>query len=157
MKRPRVVAIVVVVVVVVGRVGIVLRQLPSVGNDNGIRPRAILKLIHPLEENPPGTPGDPLLLLLCPVSLAELLDLVAALDGGLRGFESPAAQEYEVGYLFPVPSLQLAALQGIPFLLVGVDQVVGLHLRPGARRFSVDYHMWGDDSPASSIVLLASS
>lgn len=67
------------------------------------------------------------------ITLAELLDLVAALEGSLGGelvVVVAAASGDSDGDFLPLRGLKLAAPQGIPLLLIGLDQVHRLLVRP---------------------------
>lgn len=92
--------------------------------DHGHGPRrdgkgAMLQPVHEIEKLP-GSAGVGSLLL-SPVPLAELLDLVAALDGGLGGVVVAAAGGDSDGDLLPLGGLERAPLEGVPSLLVGLD------------------------------------
>lgn len=69
-------------------------------------------------------------------ALAELLHLVAALDGGFSGvmgeFVAAAGSDGE-GNLVPLIGFELAAFEGVPFLLVSLDEVDGFQVSPGDR------------------------
>lgn len=92
--------------------------------DHGHGPRrdgkgAMLQPVHEIEKLPGGTGVRPLLL--SPVSLAELLDLVAALDGSLGGVVVAAAGGDSDRDFLPLAGLKRAPLEGVPSLLVGLD------------------------------------
>lgn len=63
-------------------------------------------------------------------SLAELLELVAALDGGFGGFVVAAAGGDGDGDFFPLVGLELTALEEVPFFLVGLDEIDCLWVGP---------------------------
>lgn len=66
------------------------------------------------------------------ISLPELLHLVAALDGGLRG-AGGASRSDIVGYLLPVVGAEVAAPEGIPLVSVSIDEGDGLVRGPAGR------------------------
>lgn len=67
------------------------------------------------------------------VSLTELLELVAALGGGPGRVIVAAASSDGDGDLLPLAELERSALEGVPFLLVGSDEVGGLLCGPRYR------------------------
>lgn len=68
-------------------------------------------------------------------TLAELLHLVATLGGCFRWIEVAVAATGgdSDGDFLPLAGLQLASFERVPFLLVGVDEVDGLLVRPWNR------------------------
>lgn len=92
------------------------------------RQGAAFEAIHELEELPGVGVGFKAL---GPVALAELLDLVAALSGGLGELVEAAASGDGYGDLLPLAGLELAAIEGVPLLLVGLDEIDGLLGGPG--------------------------
>lgn len=88
----------------------------------------MLQLVHEVEKLPGGAGIGSLLL--GPVALSELLDLVAALDGGLVGVVVAAAGGDGDGDLLPLGGPERAPLEGVPTLLVGLDQVDCFLVRP---------------------------
>ncbi|KAG5537586.1 hypothetical protein RHGRI_024889 [Rhododendron griersonianum] len=77
---------------------------------------AVLQLVHEIEKLPGGARVGPVLL--DPVPLAELLDLVAALDGGLGRVVVAAVGGNGDDDLLPLVGLERALLEGVPFLLL---------------------------------------
>lgn len=69
--------------------------------------------------------------LLGAVAFAELFDLVAALRGGFGGGGEAAAGGDLGGDFLPLGSFELATVEGVPFVLVGGDEVEGLLVGPG--------------------------
>lgn len=69
------------------------------------------------------------------VALAEFLDLVAALEGGLGrvGEVVAASRGDNDGDLFPLAGAERAAFEGVPFLLVRADEVHRLLVGPRDR------------------------
>ncbi|KAG9451469.1 hypothetical protein H6P81_011434 [Aristolochia fimbriata] len=104
--------------------------LVLVGDGGGpIGARPLLHEVDAVEIRPRGGGGSALLLR--PVTLPELLDLVAALRGGLaRGGEAAPSGD-GAGDLLPLVGPELAAVEGVPLVAVGVDEVDGLDVRPG--------------------------
>lgn len=84
--------------------------------------------VHEIEVLPTGTGVGPVLV--GPVPLAEFLDLVAALDGGLGGVVVAAACGDGHGDLLPLAGLERAPLVCVPFFLVGFDEVDRFLVRP---------------------------
>lgn len=73
-------------------------------------------------------------LLLGAVTLAELLDLVAALEGGFgRGDGEATGAGYGIGDLLPVGSSEIAAVEGVPFGTVRIDEGYGFLVGPARR------------------------
>lgn len=66
------------------------------------------------------------------VPLAELLHLVAALDGGFGRGDGASGPDV-VGDLLPVVGSEISTAEGIPLVSVGVDESDGL-VRGPARR-----------------------
>lgn len=68
-------------------------------------------------------------------TLAELLHLVAALNGRFRGIEvavAAAGGDSDSDFL-PLAGLQLTSFESVPFLLVSLDKIDGLLVRPWNR------------------------
>lgn len=95
----------------------------------GDRQGPAFQTIHELEELP-GVVGVGLKPL-GPISLPELLDLVAALSGGLGKLVEAAACGDGNSHLLPLAGLELAAIEGVPLLLVRLDEIDGLLRGPG--------------------------
>ena len=109
--------VVAVVVVVIGRAG-------------GNRERATVERVHEREVRPRGVAA---LLRFGAVALAELLDFVAALKGGLGGgfgVVVTATGGDSDGDFFPIGSFELAAFERVPFFLVSLDQMDGFFVSP---------------------------
>ncbi|KAF7148431.1 hypothetical protein RHSIM_Rhsim03G0103800 [Rhododendron simsii] len=77
---------------------------------------AVLQLVHEIEKLPGGARVGPVLL--DPVLLAELLDLVVALDGGLGRVVVAAVSGNSDNDLLPLVGLERALLEGVPSLLL---------------------------------------
>lgn len=69
-------------------------------------------------------------MLLGAVALAELLHLVAALEGGLGESVAAAAVGDDYGDLFPLGGAEWAPLEGVPLFLVCPDEVHRLLVGP---------------------------
>lgn len=108
----------VVAVVVIGRAG-------------GNRERAAVERVHEREVRPRGVAVA--LLRFGAVALAELLDFVAALKGGLGGgfgVVVTATGGDSDGDFFPIGSFELAAFERVPFFLVSLDQMDSFFVSP---------------------------
>lgn len=70
------------------------------------------------------------------VPFPKLLDLVAALDGGLGGGRGEVGGSVGDGggNLIPVGGAEVAAVEGVPFFLVGVDEGYRFVVGPTRRR-----------------------
>lgn len=75
-------------------------------------------------------------LLLGAIAFAELLDLVAALEGILGGGDVAAGGGDGVGNFLPVGGAEVAAVEGVPFGAVGVDEGQGFLVGPARGRDS---------------------
>lgn len=94
--------------------------------------RAAEEVVHEVEVGPGG--GGAEAVGVGAEALAELLHLVAALEGGLGGGVGEviaATGGHCHGDLLPLGGLELAAVEGVPFLLVGFDQMDRLLVGPG--------------------------
>lgn len=68
------------------------------------------------------------------VAFPELLHLMAALDGGLRGGDVRANTVDIIGDILPVSGTEVAAAEGVPLVAVGVDEGGGFVGGPARRR-----------------------
>ena len=64
------------------------------------------------------------------VAFAELLDFVAELGGEFSGLVEIAASGDGNGDFFPLGIFELAALEGVPFILVSTNEVRGFLMGP---------------------------
>lgn len=77
-----------------------------------------------------------------PVTLTELLHLMAALNGGLRRRSVGAAAVNVVGDLLPVGGAEVASPESVPLVSVGVDEGGGLVGCPARRRKAAGGGWW---------------
>lgn len=91
---------------------------------------ATFEEVHAAEEGP-GRGGGAMAV--GAVALSKLFDFVAALGGSLGGWIAAGAGSNRSGNFFPLVGLELATVEGVPFLLVGIDEVDGLLVGPRGR------------------------
>ena len=88
--------------------------------------------VHEMEVWPGGRGGgaDDDALFFGAVAFTELFDFVAALGGGFGGLVVVASGGDGDGDFLPLGSFELAALEGVPFFLVSLDEVRGFLVGP---------------------------
>ena len=125
-----IIIIVFIFILIVNNVVAVAVVVVVIGRASGNRERAAVERVHEREVRPRGVAA---LLRFGAVALAELLDFVAALKGGLGGgfgVVVTATGGDSDGDFFPIGSFELAAFERVPFFLVSLDQMDGFFVSP---------------------------